>query len=89
MPYLLSHDGKLASRDAGSMVDLYFSIGALEVETLPAFQQLATIILEKNYPGLRLITDIYADEGHSFLGTHSTYTQGSLKCYQLAGATPM
>jgi uncharacterized protein len=38
MPYLLSHDGKLASRDACSAVDLYFSIGGLEAETLPAFQ---------------------------------------------------
>jgi uncharacterized protein len=89
MPYLLSHDGKLAARDAGSPVDLYLSIGALEAKTLPAFQQLAAVFQEKNYPGLHLITDIYDGLDHCFLGLHLTYTQGFQRCYQLARTTPI
>ncbi len=89
MPYLLSHDGQLASRDAGSAMDLYYSIGGLEKETLPAFYQLAALLQEKNYPGLRLITDIYENVEHSFLGVHLTYTMGLQKCYQLDRTAPI
>jgi uncharacterized protein len=84
MPYLLSHDGQLAERDADSPVDLYFSIGGLEEEMLPAFHQLASVFREKNYPDLHLITDIYDNVKHSFLGMHLTFKQGLQKCYRLA-----
>ncbi|HEY3342495.1 MAG TPA: hypothetical protein VGK81_10775, partial [Anaerolineae bacterium] len=81
-PYLIAHDQQLLSRKKPDPIDLYMSIGDLEENLLQPFHQLADTIRSKQYPGLRLITDIFPNETHSGGGLALSYIHGLRKCYQ-------
>jgi uncharacterized protein len=84
-PYLLSHDQALASRKKSGQIDLYLSIGKLEKSntqsSLPTFNQLVKTINAKNYPGVRLISEVYQAENHGAGGAALTYLNGLRKCF--------
>lgn len=82
--YLPAHDQKLVSRQAKDPLDLYLSIGSLEgfdQSSQPTYHQLVANFQAKNYPGLRLITDIYEGENHGAGGSALTLLNGLRKCF--------
>jgi len=82
--YLPTHDQKLSSRQVQDPLDVYISIGSLEGEdqsTLPTYHQLVAHFQAKNYPGLRLITEIYEGENHSAGGNALTLIRGLRNCF--------
>ncbi len=82
--YLPAHDQKLLSQQAKDPIDLYLSIGSLEGEdqsSLPTYPQLVANFQAKNYPGLRLITDIYEGENHGSGGATLTLINDLRKCF--------
>ncbi len=85
-PYMVDHDQPLLSRKKPDPVDLYMSIGGLEdssyQSSLQSFHQLADTIRSRQYPGLRLITDIYPNETHGGGTLALSYLHGLRKCYQ-------
>lgn len=84
-PYLQAHDQKLLSQEKRGKVDLFLTVGGLEngssQSSLSSFQELAAFIKARNYPGVRLITEVYENERHGALGAASTYINGLRKIY--------
>jgi predicted alpha/beta superfamily hydrolase len=84
-PYMQTHDQKLVSREKKDKIDLFLSIGGLEdgssQSSLSSFHDLVAAIEARNYPGVRLITEVYENEGHGAMGTASTYLNGLRKCF--------
>jgi predicted alpha/beta superfamily hydrolase len=85
-PYMLAHDQRLVSREKKDPIDLYLSVGSLEERitqsTLSSFLGLVDGIKTRNYPGLRLITEVNEGEKHGAWGVASTYINGLRKCFQ-------
>ncbi len=81
-PYMIAHDQQLLSRKKPDPIDLYMSVGELEENSHQPFHQLADTIWSKQYPGLRLITDIFTNETHSGGALALSYIHGLRKCYQ-------
>jgi uncharacterized protein len=85
-PYLTSHDQKLVSREKMGAIDLFLTIGDLEdgasQSSLAAFKGLVEAIQARAYPGLRLMTEIYAGENHGAGGVALTFINGLRKCFQ-------
>jgi uncharacterized protein len=82
--YLPAHDQKLVSQERKNPIDLYLSVGSLEgtsQSTLASFNQLVTSIQAKNYPGIRVVTEIYEGENHGAAGAALTYVKGLRKCF--------
>jgi uncharacterized protein len=83
-PYLLAHDQKLVSHDRNSPIDLFVTIGDLENGTYQSsmvkFNELVAEIQKRSYPGLRLMTQIYANENHGAVGMVLTFIQGLRQC---------
>jgi uncharacterized protein len=80
-PYMPAHDSKLVSREKQNPIDLYLSVGSLEgnlnmQSSLSTFKKLVAAIKEKNYPGVRLTTEIYEGENHGAGGAALTYVKG-------------
>lgn len=81
-PYMIAHDQQLLSRKKPDPINLYMSLGELEESSLQPFHQLADTIRSKQYPGLRLITEIFTNETHSGGALALSYIHGLRKCYQ-------
>src|SRR5690348_13303876 len=62
--YWIQHDAQLAARNASNPIQLYLSVGQLEEDDIPNFQQFVAFLEKGNYPGLTLSSEIYAGEGH-------------------------
>jgi predicted alpha/beta superfamily hydrolase len=84
-PYMRTYDQKLVSREKTDKIDLYLSVGGLEEgssqSSLSSFQELVAAIKARNYPGVRLITEVYENEGHGAMGAALTYINGLRKCF--------
>lgn len=84
-PYMQTYDQKLVSRENTDKIDLYLSVGGLEdgssQSSISSFQELVAAIKARNYPGVRLITEVYENEGHGAMGAASTYINGLRKCF--------
>ena len=63
--YLLDCETQYAALPARLPADLYLAIGELDAEQLPGFRKLAERLITRNYPGLRLFTEVLEGEGHS------------------------
>ena len=83
-PYLIQHDAQLAARDAARAIQLYLSVGELEDDQFPYFDQLVAFFKQGNYPGLTLSTEIYSGEGHGSEGIALTYLHGLCRVYPRA-----
>jgi hypothetical protein len=81
-PYMIAHDQQLLSRKKPDPIDLYMSLGELEESSLQPFHQLADTIRSKQYPGLRLTTEIFPNETHSGGALALSYIHGLRKCYK-------
>jgi predicted alpha/beta superfamily hydrolase len=79
--YWIQHDAPLAARDASHPIQLYLSVGELEEEDLPNFQQFVAILEQGHYPGLTVSSEIYAGEGHGAEGIALTYLHGIAVVY--------
>jgi predicted alpha/beta superfamily hydrolase len=79
-PYLLAHDQKLVSHDGNKPINLFITVGELEngamQSSLVKFNELAAEIQQRSYPGVRLMTQIYAGEGHGAGGLALTLING-------------
>jgi predicted alpha/beta superfamily hydrolase len=82
-PYLLTHDQMLISQERTVPIDLYLSTGGLEETTLSSFHEMVAAIKARNYPGVRLIPEIYESEKHGTGGLVLTYINGLRKSFQL------
>lgn len=85
VPYMLAHDQKLLSRAKTDLVDLYLSVGGLEDNLLPAFDELCAAVQQQNYPGIRLISEIYENEKHGVNGIARTYLAGMQRVFPPGG----
>lgn len=81
-PYLIQHTGQLAARQRGDPIQLFLTVGALEDFQFPFFDQLVEFLRAGNYPGLNVITEVFAGEGHSLEGIALTYLHGIRKVYR-------
>lgn len=82
--YLPVHDLKLVSQARKNPIDLYLSVGSLEgtsQSTLATYNQLVAAIQAWNYPGIRVVTEIYEGENHGAGGAALTYVKGLRKCF--------
>jgi hypothetical protein len=80
-PYMIAHDQQLLSRKKPDPIDLYMSLGEFEESSLQPFRQLADTIRSKQYPGLRLITEIF--KTRRIAGALAlSCIHGLRKCYQ-------
>ena len=79
--YWIRHDARLAARDAGTPIQLYLSVGALEADDLPNFQKFVAFLKQGNYPGLTVSSEIYAGEGHGSEAIALTYLHGIARVY--------
>lgn len=84
-PYVIQHDAQVAARDAANPIQLYLSVGELEDDQFPYFDQLVAFFEQGNYPGLTLSTEIYPGESHGSEGMALTYLHGLRKVYPQAG----
>lgn len=75
-PYLINNDQKLATRKPNDPIQLYLSVGDLEENLLPSFQNLISFLENGHYPGLKLIKEIYKGEKHGAEGIALTYLHG-------------
>jgi len=79
-PYLQAHDQELASHASKIPIDLFLSVGDLEngalQSSLVKFNELAATIQARSYPGLRLVTQVYAGENHGPVGIALTFING-------------
>jgi predicted alpha/beta superfamily hydrolase len=87
-PYLLAHDHKLAAHDSNTPIDLFLTVGDLEDvrwgSSLVTFNELATAIQARSYPGLRLMTQTHAGENHGAGGIALTFINGLRQCCSTA-----
>jgi uncharacterized protein len=87
-PYLVAHDQKLVSRDRNTPIDLFLTVGDLENGTYQSsvvkFNELVAEIQKRSYPGLRLMTQIYANENHGAAGLALTFINGLRQCCSTA-----
>jgi predicted alpha/beta superfamily hydrolase len=79
--YWIQHDAQLAAGNAGSPIQLYLSVGELEEDDIPNFQQFVAFLEQGNYPGLTVSSEIYAGEGHGAEGIALTYLHGIAMVY--------
>ena len=79
--YWIQHDAQLAARNGDNPIQLYLSVGELEEDDLPNFQQFVAFLKEGNYPGLTVSSEIYAGEGHGAEGIALTYLHGIAAVY--------
>jgi predicted alpha/beta superfamily hydrolase len=88
-PYLFAHDQKLVAHDRHTPIDLFLTVGDLEngamQSSLETFNELAAEIQKRNYPGLRLMTQVYAGENHGAVGTVMTLINGLRQCCASTG----
>jgi predicted alpha/beta superfamily hydrolase len=84
-PYIIAHDKKLVSREKINPIDIYLSVGGLEngstQSSVSSFNKLVNAIKAKNYPGIKMITEIYESEKHGPAGAALTYINGLRKCF--------
>lgn len=83
-PYVIRHDARLVARDAAKSIQLYLSVGELEDDQFPYFDQLVDFFKQGDYPGLTLTTEIYSGEGHGSEGMALTYFHGLSRVYTQA-----
>ncbi len=74
--YLLTCEQQYAERGFHPPVNLYFSVGGLEEEQLPGFKALVERLQKRDYPDLRLHTQIVAGENHSAGVISHTFLNG-------------
>lgn len=86
-PYVLEHDAQLAAHDPAKPIQLYLSVGEAEDYQFPFFDQLVERFKQANYPGLKLISEIYPAEGHGSEGMALSYFRGLSKLYSQAEST--
>jgi predicted alpha/beta superfamily hydrolase len=79
--YWIHHDAQLAAHDGSNPIQLYLSVGELEEEDIPNFQQFVAFLEQGNYPGLTVSSEIYAGEGHGAEGIALTYLHGIARVY--------
>ena len=79
--YWIQHDAQLAARNASNPIQLYLSVGQLEEDDIPNFQQFVAFLEQGNYPGLTVSSEIYAGEGHGSEGIALTYLHGIAMVY--------
>ncbi len=79
--YWIQHDAQLAARDASNPIQLYLSVGELEEDDIPHFQQFVAFLEQGAYPGLTVSSEIYAGEGHGSEGIALTYLHGIARVY--------
>jgi uncharacterized protein len=79
--YWIHHDAQLAAHNGSNPIQLYLSVGQLEEDDLPNFQQFVAFLAQGNYPGLTVSSEIYAGEGHGAEGIALTYLHGIAKVY--------
>jgi predicted alpha/beta superfamily hydrolase len=63
--YLLNCEQQYAVQPLHLPTDLYLSVGGLEEDQLPGFRTFTETLQERNYPSLRLSTQILEGEKHS------------------------
>jgi predicted alpha/beta superfamily hydrolase len=81
-PYLIQHQEHLAARRSQDPIQLYVSVGALEEDQFPFFDQLVAFLQNGNYAGLTVINEVYPGEGHGAEGIALTYLHGIRKVLQ-------
>lgn len=79
--YWIQHDAQLAAHDGSNPIQLYLSVGELEEEDIPNFQQFVAFLEQGNYPGLTVSSEIYLGEGHGAEGIALTYLHGIARVY--------
>jgi predicted alpha/beta superfamily hydrolase len=79
--YWIQHDAQLAARNASNPIQLYLSVGELEEDDIPNFQQFVAFLEQANYPSLTVSSEIYAGEGHGSEGIALTYLHGIAMVY--------
>lgn len=79
--YWIQHDAQLAAHNASKPIQLYLSVGELEEDDIPNFQQFVAFLAQGNYPGLTVSSEIYAGEGHGSEGIALTYLHGIAMVY--------
>lgn len=82
-PYLIQHDEHLAARHSQDPIQLYVSVGALEEDQFPFFDELVAFLQGGSYAGLTVTTEVYAGEGHGPEGIALTYFHGIRRAYPM------
>jgi len=84
-PYWKVNDQKLLSRPNPAPIDLFLTVGGLEngryQSSYSTFRELLANIQAKNYPGLRLVSEVYPHEDHGSVGIALTYLNGLRQCF--------
>lgn len=88
VPYLLQHGEHLAAHDPSNPIQLYLSVGELEDNQFPYFDQLLDFLKRGNYPNLTVTQEIYPNEGHGSEGSALSYLHGLRSVYSEAERTP-
>jgi predicted alpha/beta superfamily hydrolase len=80
--YLQNCEQQYAAQPVHPPTDLYLSVGGLEEDHLPGFHQLTEKLQERNYPALRLFTQIFEGEKHSSGVLAKTFLGGVRAVYK-------
>ena len=90
-PYWKVNDQNLLSRPNPAPIDLFLTIGGMEngryQSSQSSFQELLANLQAKNYPGLRLVSEVYPHEDHGAMGMALTYLNGLCWCFPTFNST--
>jgi predicted alpha/beta superfamily hydrolase len=74
--YLLACEQQYAHQPSHLAANLYISVGGMEEDQLPGFKTLTETLRKRNYPDLRLDTQIIEGEKHSAGVIANTFLNG-------------
>jgi predicted alpha/beta superfamily hydrolase len=80
-PYFINHDQPLAQRKSNSPIQLYLTMGELEENLAPYFDQFTSLFGSGKYPGLSLETEIFKGEIHGPEAAALTWLHGVRRVY--------
>jgi predicted alpha/beta superfamily hydrolase len=83
--YLLTCEQQYAEQSFHPPVNLYLSVGGLEEDQLPGFKAMAEMLQKRDYPGLRLHTQIVEGEKHSAGVISHAFLNGLRTVFQSGG----
>lgn len=80
--YLLSCEQSYAGQPAHPPVDLYLAVGERDEGQLPGFYSVVERLQSRQYPNLRLATQVWEGEGHSSGALAKTFLEGVRLIYR-------
>jgi predicted alpha/beta superfamily hydrolase len=80
--YLIRCEQEYAARAVDAPKELYLAVGGLEEEQMAGFRRFTEVVQKRNYPGLRLFTEILEGEKHSSGVLAKTFVHGLRAVFQ-------